>query len=296
MPWLRSRRSLLRFIVGDEQRRRPAQQHGHDPRAGLRVAQARCPHRPRSARVATQWWLSHLDQRGWPTIFPTTLDGASLLDGRSLARNDAPFVKTRPTPRPPIDLLAVEVTAFLPSLRPAPSRCAAARSARSRETVEHERGGVRRASRDDFAQASPHARTHAGGDVGGRSLCLVRSSAPGRPWIGRDTHARSTQRRRASPLRTPRRACTQRTQEARKRTCLLLRMWDPAAAIAPDAGVAQAAAHDSRGARAVWDMRARVEQRRELRVATGCWSTCFCRLARRACCRLLRVFNAPRRG
>ena len=54
-------------------RRRPAQQHGHDPRAGLRVAQARCPHRPRSARVATQWWLSHLDQRGWLTISSTTL-------------------------------------------------------------------------------------------------------------------------------------------------------------------------------------------------------------------------------
>ena len=62
------------------------------------------------------------------------------------------------------------------------------------------------------------------------------------------------------------------------------------------AGVARAAARDSRGARAVWDVRARVEQRRELRVATGGWSACFCRLARRACCRLLRVFNAPRRG
>ena len=56
---------------------------------------------------------------------------------------------------------AVEVTALLPSLRPAPSRCAAARSARSRKADEHERGGVHRASRGDFAQVSPHApRTH----------------------------------------------------------------------------------------------------------------------------------------
>ena len=39
--------------------------------------------------------------------------------------------------------------------------------------------------------------------------------APRRMRIGRGTHARSTQRRRASPLRTPRRACTQRTQGAR---------------------------------------------------------------------------------
>ena len=56
------------LTVSSLHRRRPAQQHGHGPRAELRVAQARCPHRPRSARVATQWWLSHLDQRGWPTI------------------------------------------------------------------------------------------------------------------------------------------------------------------------------------------------------------------------------------
>ena len=41
------------------------------------------------------------------------------------------------------------------------------------------------------------------------------SPAPGRTRIGRDTHTRSTQRRRASPLRTPRRACTQRTKGAR---------------------------------------------------------------------------------
>ena len=61
--------------VSSLHRRRPAQQHEHDPRAGLRAAQARCPHRPRSARVATQWWLSHLEQRGWPTISSTTLDG-----------------------------------------------------------------------------------------------------------------------------------------------------------------------------------------------------------------------------
>ena len=54
-------------------------------------------------------------------------------------------------------------------------------------------------------------------------MCMVgpcasfASPAPGRTRIGRDTHARSTQRRRASPLRTPRHACTQRTQGARKR-------------------------------------------------------------------------------
>ena len=40
------------------------------------------------------------------------------------------------------------------------------------------------------------------------------SPAPGRTRIGRDTHVRSAQRRRASPLRAPRRACTQRTQGA----------------------------------------------------------------------------------
>ena len=58
------------------------------------------------------------------------------------------------------------------------------------------------------------------------------SPAPGRTWIGRDTHACSTQRRRASSLRTPRRACTQRTQGARKqRTCLLLLMCVPAASL-----------------------------------------------------------------
>ena len=52
------------------------------------------------------------------------------------------------------------------------------------------------------------------------------------------------------------------------------------AAIAPDAGVARAATRDSRGARAVWDVRSRVAQRRELRVAVGGSSACFCRLAR----------------
>ena len=50
--------------VSSLHRWRPAQQHEHDPRAGFRAAQARCPHQPRSARVATQWWLSHLEQRG----------------------------------------------------------------------------------------------------------------------------------------------------------------------------------------------------------------------------------------
>ena len=59
------------------------------------------------------------------------------------------------------------------------------------------------------------------------------SPAPGRTWIDRDAHARSTPRRRASPLRTPRRACTQRTQGAprKQRTCLLLRRWVPAASL-----------------------------------------------------------------
>ena len=61
--------------------------------------------------------------------------------------------------------------------------------------------------------AGKSTRTHAGGDVGGGSLCLVRlprSWAHVRTWIDRDAHACSTPRRRASPLRTPRRACTQR--------------------------------------------------------------------------------------
>ena len=44
------------------------------------------------------------------------------------------------------------------------------------------------------------------------------------------------------------------------------------------------------------DVRARVEQRRELRVATGGWSACFCRLARRACCRLPRVLQRAPTG
>ena len=44
---------------------RPAQHHGHDPRAELRGTQARHPHRPRSSRVATPWWLCHLKQRCW---------------------------------------------------------------------------------------------------------------------------------------------------------------------------------------------------------------------------------------
>ena len=45
-----------------------------------------------------------------------------------------------------IQIHAVEVTALLPSLHPAPSRCAAARSARSRKADEHERGEGRRKS------------------------------------------------------------------------------------------------------------------------------------------------------
>ena len=50
--------------VSSLHRWRPAQHHGHDPRAELRGAQALCPHRPRSVRVATPWWLYHLEQRG----------------------------------------------------------------------------------------------------------------------------------------------------------------------------------------------------------------------------------------
>ena len=67
---------------------------------------------------------------------------------------------------------------------------AAARPARSRKADEHERGGVHRASRGDFAQASSHARTHAGGYVGGRSLCLARLP---RAWAhaDRQRHARA---------------------------------------------------------------------------------------------------------
>ena len=64
--------------VSSLHRWRPAQEHHErDPRAGLRAAQARFPHRPRSARVATQWRLSYLEQRGCPTISWRTLDGKS---------------------------------------------------------------------------------------------------------------------------------------------------------------------------------------------------------------------------
>ena len=54
---------------------------------------------------------------------------------------------------------AVEVTA-LPFLPPAPSRCVAARSARSREVDEHERGGIHRASRGDYPGQHADVRTH----------------------------------------------------------------------------------------------------------------------------------------
>ena len=105
---------------------------------------------------------------------------------------------------------AVEVTALFPSLRPAPSRCAPARSARSHKTDEHERGeGHRKSGR---LHAGKSARTHAGGDVGGGSLCLARLP---RSWAHVDRQRRTrTQHAEtaASPLRTPRRACTQRTQ------------------------------------------------------------------------------------
>ena len=55
---------------------------------------------------------------------------------------------------------AVEVTALLPSLPPAPSRCVAAWSARSRKADEHERGGVHRASRGDYPGQHADVRTH----------------------------------------------------------------------------------------------------------------------------------------
>ena len=96
--------------VSSLHRWRPAQQHEHDPRAGLRAAQARCPHRPRSARVATQWWLSHLEQRGWPTISSTTLDGKPpLVDDEAwlgMTHLVLKQPKTRPTPGQITDLAA----------------------------------------------------------------------------------------------------------------------------------------------------------------------------------------------
>ena len=96
--------------VSSLHRWRPAQQHEHDPRAGLRAAQARCPHRPRSARVATQWWLSHLEQRGWPTISSTTLDGKPPLADDKAWLGMTHLVlkqpKTRPTPGQITDLAA----------------------------------------------------------------------------------------------------------------------------------------------------------------------------------------------
>ena len=158
------------------------------------------------------------------------------------------------------------MTALLPSLRPAPSRCAAARSARSRKADEHERGEGRRKSGRDFTQVRPHARTRVVMWVVGPCASFA-SPAPGRTWIDRDAHARST------PRRPPRR-CTRRAAHARsarkahhassgRASCcgdgfLLLRF--------PDAGAPRAAARDPRGARAVCDVRAHVERRRELRV------------------------------
>ena len=177
----------------------------------------------------------------------TLIDGP---DGRKTWRMERPPSSWR-----------VEVTALLPSLRPAPSRCAAARSARSRKADEHERGEGHRASRGDFTQVSPHARTRVVMWVVGPCASFA-SPAPGRTWIDRDAHARSTPRR--PPRRCARRAAHARS--ARKahhassgRACccgggfLLLRF--------PDAGVPRAAARDSRGVRAVWNVRARVETR-----------------------------------
>ena len=85
------------------------------------------------------------------------------------------------------------------------------------------------------------ARKHAEAEVA-RALRVVgpyasfASPAPGRTRIGRDTHTRSTQRRRASPLRTPRRACSQRTQGARKHAevARALRQPPPRPAISAD--------------------------------------------------------------
>ena len=81
-------------------------------------------------------------------------------------------------------------------------------------------------------QVSPHARTRVGMWVVGPCASFAHP-APGRTWIDRDAHARSTPRWRASPLRTLHRACTQRTQGAprKQRTCLLLRRWVLAASL-----------------------------------------------------------------
>ena len=114
------------------------------------------------------------------------------------------------------------------------------------------------------------------------------SPAPGRTWIDRGAHARSTPRwpprrcaRRAAHARSARKA--RHASSGRACCCgggsLLLRF--------PEAGVPRAAARDPRGARAVCDVRARVEQRRELRVGG---LVRLLRLARRACCCRLVLF------
>jgi hypothetical protein len=114
------------------------------------------------------------------------------------------------------------------------------------------------------------------------------SPAPGRTWIDRDAHARSTPRwpprrcaRRAAHARSARKA--RHASSGRACCCgggfLLLRF--------PEAGVPRAAARDPRGARAVCDVRARVERRRELRVGGV---VRLLRLARRACCCRLVLF------
>ena len=72
MPWLRSRRSL-RFVVGDQHdsTSTTTRELGFGPRKnGALTGLAQ-----RASQPSGQWWLSHLEQRGHPTMSSTTLDG-----------------------------------------------------------------------------------------------------------------------------------------------------------------------------------------------------------------------------
>ena len=109
------------------------------------------------------------------------------------------------------------------------------------------------------------------------------NSALRQPPASVTTHRvqRATCARRATHARSARKA--HHASSGRARCCgdgfLLLRF--------PDAGVPRAAARDPRGARAVCDVRAHVERRRELRVGGV---VRLLRLARRACCCRLVLF------
>ena len=121
---------------------------------------------------------------------------------------------------------------------PAPGRTRIGRDTHVRSTQRRNASPLR-TPRRACTQRTQGARKHA--EVA-RALRVVgpytsfASPAPGRTRIGRDTHARSTQRRRASQLRTPRRACTQRTQGARKHAEVVraLRQPPPRPAISAD--------------------------------------------------------------